>query len=110
MKQAIRNYFIMGAFAGIIGFAGGEVLGDLYFAEPVKAYVRDVNNDGRPDIVIKSREGAPTIFMQEVNGTYIVLNEFINSKKRAAANNSKLEIKAIEKEERSLEVEGLLTR
>lgn len=117
MKQKIKGYISTGVIAGLVGLAfgllGGTSLGE-YLTQPVKAYVRDLNNDGKQDIVVKSREGNSTVFMQEGNGKnwvyYTPLDEYVNERKKEVASNSKLEIKAIENERKSLEVEGMITK
>jgi hypothetical protein len=114
----LKKYITIGTAIGVVSilgaFLGGSFLGE-YWATPARVYVKDLNNTGgkEKDIVVKSREGNSTVFMQDTYGGNIVytpLNEYINSKKRAAASNSQLEIKAIEKEGRRLEVDGFLTR
>ena len=62
--------------AGLVGVLGGFGVAS-YLAErnlpPTSVYVRDLNADGRPDVVVRNRRGDNFIYLQQENGSYQIL-------------------------------------
>lgn len=52
-------------------------------------YTTDLNEDGRQDIIVKSRDGNRYIFLQQTNGDYVYINKIVESEKRDLENRKK---------------------
>jgi len=107
MKETTRNYIGIAILAGFIGTFGGIFLG-TYYTTPTKAYVKyltevkDLSSDRKDNVIIKSRDNSTWIFMEQEDGSYVLLNQYIESKKKATLSKSQLEIKALEQEEKDI--------
>ena len=65
-----KNYYIGLAVGAFMAIGVSMSLGE-YASKPVSAYVQDINNDGRQDIVFQRRDGKKQAFIQMQDGTYI---------------------------------------
>ena len=75
MKKDTRDLLKGIGFFTIIGL-GATVAQKVYdwTRTPNSAYVIDANGDNRKDILLQNRIGEYTIILQQIDGTYIPLN------------------------------------
>jgi hypothetical protein len=51
------------------GFYAGVALG-IYSTNPKTVYVRDLNDDKLPDLIVETGPGTEIVFLQQKDGTY----------------------------------------
>lgn len=76
------SYILMGFGLGGIFAASMStiVAGNIRDSLTVQGVKRvDLNDDGREDIIVKNNELNPPIFMQNSEGNYIPLNDYLES-------------------------------
>jgi hypothetical protein len=59
-------------------------------------YSRDVNDDKRTDIIIKSESGFQTVFLQQENGTYKPLYQILDEMQTATQTTNQEQIKQLQ--------------
>jgi hypothetical protein len=108
MKEITKG-FIGGISVGIIaGFLVWPFLGE-YCTAPKKAYVKyspefkDLSGEKRNQIIIKTRDNSTYVLIEQEDKSYVSLEDYIESKRRATLSSSQLEIKALEQEKKEIE-------
>jgi len=65
----------------IYGTCAATAFVGSYFSQPISGYQIDLNGDKRPDIVVKTRSGYRFPLMQEEDGTFKSLDQFVEEHK-----------------------------
>ena len=74
--NASKESALLGMVLGLaVGFDIGLMLNKDYSFKPDKVYVKDLNGDKRPDVVIKLGNGEKMIYLQQENGYYQKLEQ-----------------------------------
>ena len=47
---------------------------------PKTVYVRELNDDGKPDLVVTTKSGTKFLYLQQEDGTYRKLEEYMDAK------------------------------
>ena len=68
------KYVITAGIALCFGLSSGDLLG-INANKPNSVYVRDLNGDNRPDLVIETKRGNLFPYLQQEDGTYKRLDE-----------------------------------
>jgi len=69
MKFTFTEHILIGAIAGIAGYQVGQLR-----QMPKEAYLKDINNDGLKDILVKTNK-QNYAFLQNPNGEFLKLEE-----------------------------------
>ena len=84
---------LFGLFCCVCGIGIGVCIGS-YLYKPEKVYFKDLNKDGRVDLIVKREDGDKYIFLQQEDGSYKRLEEILRQK-RLEIRKSESEIKDI---------------
>ncbi len=103
MKETTKNYICIGALGAIIGFLGG-ILTAEYFFQPVNAYIKNISRSEKKEIIMKTRDNTTKILVEQENGVYLNLDDYMELRKRAINSGKKLEIKALEGEKKAIQL------
>ncbi len=78
----LLTFAIVGATMSIIGLTKSiyECIDNYYKKKylPSRVYVRELNNDGREDIIIRTEKDYDIIYLQQKDGSYRRLEEYQN--------------------------------
>ncbi len=64
------KYLLAGLVGGYLGFYNGVLLDRYNNRKPYSVEVKDMNGDGRVDLIVKNRTGEKWIYLQREDGSY----------------------------------------
>lgn len=74
MRSITKSDIKAGIFCGIGALVAG------YFNSPNEISVRDINNDSKPDVIIESRAGIHSTYIQQEGGNTIPLDRYLQTR------------------------------
>jgi len=76
----MKSNRVAGVFTGL-GWVAGMFVGS-YLNSSTKISLVDVNDDSRQDVIVESRLGSRSIYIQQEDGNAISLNEYLQAEKK----------------------------
>ena len=67
------SYILLAGLVGaVVGMYSGIQL-EIHYPSPTSVHVRDLDEDGRPDVLVRNRRGDDLVYLQQEDGSYKLL-------------------------------------